>query len=287
MLSHWQSDRIRHVEFVLLLLFASFSFNLICFLMKNSLAILAALALASVASASTVLTLDGAALREDGGTYTDTANKISTSGYAHCSLTFVLDAPKFISAVQADPFQLTQITTVNFGSDSVGLAIKADNTYGTGLYGTWGGNNTLYAFWTDGRGATQTELSKLKAYFADHSDTTYTYAALTYEITGTTTSNTAESTGATVYLTLVDSEGNLTNLYGLNGGLKGSGLGDVTSFTYNTALVRYITVDNTVLDATAAAAANMNAIKDSIPEPATATLSLLALAGLAARRRRS
>ncbi len=244
--------------------------------MKKTLAALVALAMASVASAATVLTLDAAALKANNGVYTDTADTVQTSGYGNYSMTLVLDAQKFINAVTADPFSVTNILKVDAAHD-IGLSIKSDSRYGTGLYGTWEETATLYAFWTDTNGAVGAETSHLTEYLAT-AGTTYTDVAVTYVL---------NSAGAATYLTLVDAAGTATTLYGINGSLKGSGCGDVAALSYNTELVKHIVVDDSVLDATAAAAANKGAITAAaVPEPTTAALSLLALAGLAARRRR-
>ncbi len=73
-------------------------------------------------------------------------------------------------------------------------------------------------------------------------------------------------------------------------GWQDGDFGTITSFSYDSAYVSNIDVYNTCLEEKDVAAAIDHVTKgssnSSIPEPTTATLSLLALAGLAARRRR-
>ncbi len=85
-------------------------------------------------------------------------------------------------------------------------------------------------------------------------------------------------------LTLVSGD-EVVTYYGENTGLKwSSGFGSLTTVTYSDALVTGLFLMEGAYDE-GLEYLNTAAIK-AIPEPATATLSLLALAGLAARRRR-
>ncbi len=86
-----------------------------------------------------------------------------------------------------------------------------------------------------------------------------------------------------VYLTLGYDNGAVTNYYGSNTGWHwSSNTGNWTTLEVNTNVVDSVYLMKGV--ATQAEAININ--EHLIPEPTTATLSLLALAGLAARRRR-
>ncbi len=106
-------------------------------------------------------------------------------------------------------------------------------------------------------------------------------AAVTFTCDGTT--------AATVYLTLVDKDGTSTTYYGSNEDLRTSaGLGnDLASLGIRTEYISSVYLMSGIATATEATAMNSAAIAAvAVPEPTTATLSLLALAGLAARRRR-
>lgn len=93
---------------------------------------------------------------------------------------------------------------------------------------------------------------------------------------------------ATAYLTLIDVDGNQTECDPVSGTRTRNSL-TVTSLSKNSA-VSEIEVYGSLLSPDEMAAAMTNlanpAPTPSVPEPTTATLSLLALAGLAARRRR-
>ncbi len=109
------------------------------------------------------------------------------------------------------------------------------------------------------------------------SGTTYESMAITMTIGGS---------GTDFYLTLVDSEGTISELTGGNkSGWKYRDF-DLEQILY-TDKVSYLVLDNTVLGASDAFEANQAAIAASVPEPATASLSLLGLAALMMRRRRA
>ncbi len=106
-------------------------------------------------------------------------------------------------------------------------------------------------------------------------------AAVTFTCDGTTK--------ATAYLTLVSADGSSTTYYGSNTSLKTSaGLGnDLTALGLRTDYITSVYLMAGIATAEEARLMNAGAIAAKpVPEPATATLSLLALVGLAARRRR-
>ncbi len=104
-------------------------------------------------------------------------------------------------------------------------------------------------------------------------------------ITDETTNITTTSSGA-AGISLLYADGSTVDLYGTNSGYK-SNTWSASSMSSMSGLVQSVTVfsgPGGSTDAANMAAAAQSVISASVPEPATATLSLLALAGLAMRR---
>ena len=90
-----------------------------------------------------------------------------------------------------------------------------------------------------------------------------------------------------IFLTLQFSDGSVLEQYGYQSGVKWSGgAGSFNTLLFDSAYVTEAYVFSTNLTKEEAFGLNREALGLAVPEPATATLSLLALAGLAARRRR-
>ena len=109
-----------------------------------------------------------------------------------------------------------------------------------------------------------------------------TSAALTMALE-TSASGTAWS------LTVLNSDGTYTSKTASGSGIRFSNMGDITNIAIDTAVVTQAYAFDGFIKGDAAYTLNKAAIEaasTSVPEPTTATLSLLALAGLAARRRR-
>ena len=236
--------------------------------MKTAFITLVAASLFTLAYGAPVLTLDSSALQLAGGSYTLTEG--INSGYGNFSVTMALDAQAFQSAILAGNVSGTIFSANN---NYIGLGIGT--TPNAGLYGSWLNTNYTRAI-SPVNGSTVNLSSGLGQLFADN---TYESIAVTYQIT---------STGTWTYLTLVDSEGTASTYSGTEGALKSSNFGALTSFTYGTDYVKYLVVDNTTLQAGASQEANLSAIAAAaVPEPATASLSLIGLAALMMRRRRA
>ncbi len=251
--------------------------------MKKTL-ITAALALGFASCASAAVVLDQSDLTTANGSYTIPSGTSIGTGFGNLAITMVLDADKFQQAITGGSLSSTNLFTA-VGTAKIGIGLNTQND-GTGLYGIWQNGSATRGINTVS-GVT-TDLNNLQSTFTG---TTYTSIALTYSLNGA---------GAHSHLTLVDSEGTTTTITGTEAGLKASGFGSLQSFTYSSDYVTYVSIEQTdsptdwvgtsTNGIAAATTLNTNAIAAAklanAPEPATATLSLLALAGLAARRRR-
>lgn len=241
--------------------------------MKKTLFLLSCVVASSLmVQGATVLTLDSSELQAAGGSYTLTEG--INSGYGNFSVTMALDAQAFQDAILAGNVK-ANIFSANNNKIGLGLNYVSSGTPTAGIYGSWQGENYNRSI-TSVNDSDLNLNTGLKELFTENS---YESAAITYQIT---------STGTWTYLTLVDSEGAATTYGGQDSGLKSSGFGALTSFTYGTDYVKYLVVDNTTLQADASQEANLNAIAAAaVPEPATASLSLIGLAALMMRRRRA
>ncbi len=249
--------------------------------MKKTFATLAvAVGMLASVQAEQTETWTFADLTAGGGTISVPETATAGSGYGNFSLTAVLDVSKVITELTNDRW------SVFLGVNS---ALTDNLAYGLTINGT-SGNATkggIYATKTTTGSLDTSVAGNFGSSFANlegtlRGDTTYTFMAVTMEVNGA---------GVSAYLTLVDEAGTYTKFSGTVSGTNTNGwrntqFGHLDSITYNAGVVKFLSLDNTNLSAAAAYAANAAAITASIPEPTTATLSLLALAGLAARRRR-
>lgn len=207
---------------------------------------------------------------------TSTANTISVTGAVggnytgHTVLTLDVDA---IRTYLASPSEsLTNLVSLNIanGSNNVGLSLYNKNFVAHDTSSRGDLTDTLAI--SSPAGVT-TSLEGLDAIFT----TDVTKAVLTYSHSGN---------GSIAYLTVMKIDGSLANYADKRTGYRSTGSNRyIQTFTYNENYV--LSADAYVNDTaiTAAEAFTLNS-KKLVPEPATATLSLLALAGLAVRRRR-
>ena len=231
------------------------------------------IALMAMASCAMGLTLTDAIATSNGTAIT--LNPASSAATA----VVVVDITT-LQSVMAKDAALTKRTIINFdGNNDIGIqtnysSYDHDSNAETpalistsGLYGCWNGGSAYGVgmgtgfqdanFWEGGAAAAIT---------------------LTYEY----------DKGTSGTFTLLDAQGNVLQSVGgeYNTSLRGTGL-NVGTVAFDADIVTSAYVFNQVVTADVAMALGKEAATVAlIPEPATATLSLLALAGLAARRRR-
>ena len=214
--------------------------------------------IADITSTNKTITVTGAA----GGNF-----------IAHTVLTLNVDAIKTYVASPSNSLTNLVSLKVQNGSNNVGLSFYgSDFVAHDGNSGTSGALTDSLTI-TDPENVT-TSLEGIASIFT----TDVTNAVLTYSHSNTN--------GSIAYLTVMKEDGTLLNYADKRGGYKSTGDNRyVATFTFNENYV--LSADAYVVDSviTATDAFALNSSK-LIPEPTTATLSLLALAGLAARRRR-
>ncbi len=239
---------------------------------KTFITTLISLSLAASASAATAATWNADDLSTLSGVLTIPSGTITDTAQGDFSVTAVLDA----SAVK------TALTSSQWGMFLQVQDTDANENYSFNLALNGSSSSTADGIWT-GLGASQKnqsisdDISKgLGAAYA--AGATYTGMAITMSI---------GASGTNFYLTLVEEDGSTINYTGATRSGWHYDSFDLRQITFSD-VVTYIALDEDVLTGSAAFGANSAALiaTGAIPEPATTTLSLLALAGLAARRRR-
>lgn len=184
----------------------------------------------------------------------------------------VLDVDK-LKSVMLSGVTAKKYTLINFdGDNDIGVQTNYTSSSGmissSGLWGCWSGNSSAYKF---GMGT------------GFESESFWTGAA-----SAAVTLTYSYDTGTTALFTLLDSAGEVLQSIGGTWAtsLKGQGL-TFSAVTFNSDIVESTYIFDSVVTADNATTLSLAAAKEAlIPEPSTATLSLLALAGLAVRRRR-
>ena len=163
--------------------------------------------------------------------------------------------------------------TINGGSNGGKIS-------SSGLYARWGegGSGTDSIKWGGVRWDGGSNLGDLNGDTSGTGWDDVAFAGLVY---------TFEATGGTkVSVTLLSLDGTeIVNSYVTADGLKSSSAG-ATALTFGDMVATSYYFDTPVSEADSKTLVQLAATTAPIPEPTTATLSLLALAGLAARRRR-
>ena len=243
--------------------------------MKKTL--IALMALAGVAGANTTLSLANADITGSGNASITADADLYT---ADMTVALTLDVQKLRELLESSPesskgYKIVNMVDTGKESTYTGVHIQAtDSDYG--LWGYWKNENLTY-------GAMDNAVNA----FADLNGTAegtgwdaVAYAGMVYTHSLPSSTNVSSTYAA---LTLCDAQGNvITSTYAAVDKL-GSRDFDGCRFEFGDVVTASYFYGQAVTDETAMKGLAYTA---AIPEPTTATLSLLALAGLAARRRR-
>ncbi len=166
----------------------------------------------------------------------------------------------------------TDIVCYDINGTKTGVTVNGGSSDGkintSGLYARWGDNiNWNSTCWTSGNDLATIDWDTV----AD--------AGLVYSFSSTG--------GTSVAFTLLDAEGTaIVDTYATAGALK-SASATASTISFDDSVIGVYYFNGGVTETDAKALAKSAAVMTgTVPEPTTATLSLLALAGLAARRRR-
>ncbi len=247
---------------------------------KTIFSLFAVAGLAVSAQGATVMTWDSATLAAANGKVEISTETITTSGYGNFSVTVVVDAEAFQTLVKNKDYT-TFGTAMIFASSAVqseSLGVCYNGSSSSNMSGLWGAHGNATALTTKNGDFGDAMGDNLKSTFES---TTFESIAFTMTVDGS---------GLQCYLTMVEADGTLTEISsGKISSYRFSNFGQLGSISYNTEYVKYMTLTDTYLDTMSeASVANKEALAlASIPEPATASLSLLGLAALMMRRRRA
>ena len=230
------------------------------------------MALSCVAMGDTTLTLDDAAKAVAGNTGYNTEG-----GKFTVALTLDVDALRtLLEAGQTKSWGTNIINYVANGTDT-GVTLNGGSTTASkitssGLYARWGTDTAWNP--TNGddiRWDGGTDLATLDWDSID-------YAGLVYSFD--------KSSGTTVAFTLINDEGTAIVDSYVNASTLTSSSAGAAALTFDSSVLSSYYFNELKGEADMKALAGLAAKAAPLPEPTTATLSLLALAGLAARRRR-
>ncbi len=234
------------------------------------------MALSCVAMGDTTLTLDDAAKAVAGNTGYNTEG-----GKFTVALTLDVDALRTLLEKGQTKSWGTNIINYVANGTNTGVTLNGGSNSqnkitSSGLYARWGNTNIAWApseessaiRWDGG-----TDLATL-----DWDSIEYAGLVYSFDKNG--------GTGTTVAFTLINNEGSaIVDSYVNASGLTSSNAG-VAALTFDSSVLSSYYFNELKGEADMKALAGLAAKAAPLPEPTTATLSLLALAGLAARRRR-
>ena len=221
---------------------------------------------------------------------TDITNITNVSDSFSYTLNFDVAAMKAILGVNSGTDAVRPMLVIADNNYDMGLAMALNNT---GFVGTYSFNSSAMSNLTMGGSNSEnrqpmTESGSTPATNAFANGNADSLNTKFDKLTGLalTFSHTAKDSSS-LYVTLTFSDGTKSELYGTNTGFKwtqtGALVGSVNNLYINEDYISDVYLFNSAVDKNTAFNLNAAAL---VPEPTTATLSLLALAGLAARRRR-
>lgn len=189
----------------------------------------------------------------------------------------------------------TIISTANRNEALLGYTLTDQQTSHSISVGSWNNQNELHIYNTTAgssiSGYAASSFSDSTSWPANHK-LVNAFPDLTNAVAGAitlgyqTTNASSSVSGTAVVLSVLFGDGSITSIYGLSSGVKYSNT-EVTTITYASELLEspQVEVLTSPWSKESLIEAN-NELLRTVPEAATATLSLLALAGLATRRRR-
>lgn len=198
------------------------------------------------------------------------------------TIAITLDAEELSTLLEKDqaPAWGTDIVSYNAAGTLTGVTVNggsSNNKINTsGLYARWGTNTAWNSVTWNG----STNLSDLNGDAEGTGWKNIASAGLVYSFSA--------GSGTAVAFTLIDTEGNaIVDSFVVADNLKAGSAG-IAALTFDDSVASSYYFDSYMggNEADMKALANAAATAAPLPEPTTATLSLLALAGLAARRRR-
>ena len=250
---------------------------------------------AAIIAASTALA-NAATFTYDSSAITDAANSAisvsgtSGSGYGSYTVTLVLDADAFVSAV-ADGTGVTFASVQGSGGAQFSYGTYTDTTNALGLgwftYGTTSPfsyaptSGTLSDGSTLVNGTEQETTVNLSTGLAE--------AIADLDIVSAVLSATISSSGVYYYLTYVTSDSIVTTISGYNSGAKFASYGTLATLYLNSSYVTYAVLEESYTnDIATMQETNLSVLAASIPEPSAFGLltGVGALALVASRRRR-
>lgn len=236
---------------------------------KTIIALLTLAGIGTSPAADTITLSDGVAFSTSSYTMDTTLTTWNTSG---ASVTLLLNVDEFASLFENATATARPVFVSMKGSDSNIIGLQAhENDRICGASGVQAGGtyNNQYSFGANNADSISSiNWQNVKA------------AALTMALE-------TSSNGTAWTLCTLNNDNTYTMLSASNAGLRWSSMGDISVIAVDKKVVTEAYAFDGFITGDSAQALNKSAIAASIPEPTTATLSLLALAGLATRRRRA